>query len=137
MGLAAFILLPLWLLAVKRKISYASAIGFATLIVLSALGVERMLSFLSALIGTLCGLIAWDLDHFSRRLESAAEEDDRVAIEWRHLFQLAIILFLGVGVAYLSLAVQVRLRFNLAVGMVLVTIGGIGALVNWLRKREG
>jgi hypothetical protein len=136
MGLVLLILATLWLAALKRNLAWASALGFATLTVFSALGVTRGLSFFFALAGILGGMVAWDLEHFSRRLESAAVEDDRAALQRRHFFQLAVILLIGVGMAYLALAVQIRLQFGLAVGMALVAIGGLGALVNWLRKKE-
>ncbi len=136
LGLFALILFPLWGFAVKRNMARASMIGFITLAFLSALGVGYKLSFFSALVGILSGLMAWDLDHFSRSLRSAGEEDNRAALEQKHLFQLAVILSLGAGMSYLSLAAQIRIGFNLAVGIALVTIVGIGALVNWLRKKE-
>lgn len=136
MGLIPLALIPLWLVALKRNVSWASALGLFLLMGLAALGVGRGLSFFSALAAVLGGLVAWDLDHFSQRLSLAAVEDNRAALERRHLLQITVILLLSVGIVNLSLAAQVQFNFNWAVVTVLVTISGIGALVNWLRKKE-
>jgi hypothetical protein len=136
MSLAPLLLATLWLVSVKWKLAWASAFGFALLTVLSAFGLAAGFSFFYALTGILGGLAAWDLEHFSRRLEAAAMEADRAALELGHLFQLAVILLVSVGASYLALAARIRMQFGLAVGMVLMTIGGLAALVYWLRKKE-
>jgi hypothetical protein len=137
MGLIPLALLPFWLFTLRRKLPWASALGLGLLTALSALGVGRGLSFGYALAAVLGGLVAWDLDNFARRLRHAAQEDKRDVLERAHLLQIALILLLSGGIVGLSLAAQVQFNFNWAVGAVLVTVGGLGALVNWLRKREG
>jgi hypothetical protein len=135
-GLSLLVMAPLWLVAVKRKIDWASALILVALTVLSVIGTNLGLAFFYALTGVLGGLAAWDLEHFSRRLNAAAAEDDPAALERRHLLQLAFVLLGSAGCAALSLEAEVKFNFNREVALVLVSIGGIGALIHWLRGRE-
>jgi hypothetical protein len=135
-GLVLLILTPLNLFLVIRKFVPALSLFFALTVLMAAFGLWRKIDLSLALLAVFCALAAWDLDSFSRRLSFASTDDHPASIERRHLLWVSLILLLAVGVSYLALTIRYESNFERAVILVIVTFGGIGALVGWLRRRE-
>jgi hypothetical protein len=130
------ILASLFLYLVKRKFSPALSIALTLGTIFAAIGISLGMSFPLALTGLLTLLAAWDLDSFSRRLAFAAADDDSALIERQHLLRVGLVLLLGVGFSLASLNIRLKFNFELALGLILLTFLGLGALVNWLRSIE-
>lgn len=131
-----FLLLAvLWLLAHFRKQHWFSSVALLIIIVAAAYGVWREFPTVWMLLGAVGGLLGWDLSDFARRLGYAAPLDDTRALERRHLERVGIVAALGIGLALLSLYIQInRLAFEVAVGLLLLAVLGLTRLVIGLRK---
>lgn len=131
-----FILLGIvWILSHWRKLYWVSSLAFALGVFASAYGVWNNFTTIWMLLGTLGGLLGWDLSDFARRLSYAAPTDDIAGMERRHLERVGIVAALGFGIALLSLVIHInRLAFEVAVGLVLLAALGLTRLVMRLRK---
>jgi hypothetical protein len=134
LGLLAWLILSLFLL--QRKFTPTLSLSLVLTILLAAIGLWRAINFPLALLSVFSILAAWDLDSFSRRLALAAEEDDPAVLERQHLLQLGLALLLAVVVSAGALFIRYESSFERAVILVVFTFGGIGALVQWLRRKE-
>ena len=130
------ILATLLLYLVKRKFSPTLSLAISLGTIFAAIGVSLGMPFPLALTGLLTLLAAWDLDSFSKRLAFAAVDDDPKLIERQHLLRVGMVLLLGIGGSLISLNIRLKFNFELALGLVLLTFLGLGALVNWLRGIE-
>jgi hypothetical protein len=135
-ALAVLALIPISLFLIKRKYLPTLGLTLALTILLAAFGLWRKIDLSLALLAVFCALAAWDLDSFSRRLAFASAEDDPASIERRHLLSLGLVLLFAVGVSYQALSIRYESSFERAVILVILTFGGIGALVSWLRRKE-
>lgn len=135
-ALALLLLAALILYLVKRNFTYLSVLTFALQTVAASVGLLRGVDLSLALVGFICALAAWDLDGFARRLAYAAPEDDRLRLERQHLLRLGFVLLLGLVISFVTLNIRVGFSFDLAIGLVLLTFVGIGALIGWLRRAE-
>ena len=125
----------LWILAFWRKLYWASSVAFLLIILGAAYGVWNSFTPVWMLLGALGGLLAWDISDFARRLSFAAPRDDIRGMERRHLARIGIVAALGLGLAWLSVVIQInRLAFEVAVGLVLLAALGLTRLVVRLRK---
>ena len=125
----------LWLVAQWRKNYWFSSLALFVIIIAAAFGVWVEFPTIWMLLGALGGLLGWDLSDFARRLSYAASTDDVSGMERRHLARVGIVAVLGLGLALLSLYVQVnRLAFEVAVGLVLLAALGLTRLVIGLRR---
>lgn len=131
-----FLLLAvLWLLAHFRKYHWFSSVALLVIVVAAAYGVWREFPTVWMLLGAVGGLLGWDLSDFARRLGYAAPMDDTRSMERRHLERVGIVAALGVGLALLSLYIQInRLAFEVAVVLLLLAALGLTRLVIGLRK---
>ena len=131
-----FLLLAvLWLIAHFRKWYWFSSAALLVMILAAAYGVWHGFPTVWMLLGTVGGLIGWDLSDFARRLSYAAPMDDTRSMERRHLGRLGIVAALGLGLALLSVFIRFqRLAFEVAVGLVLLAALGLTRLVIGLRK---
>lgn len=129
------LLAALWLVAHFRKYDWFSSIALLIVVVAAAYGVWRSYPTVWMLLGAVGGLLAWDLSDFARRLRYAAPMDDTREMERRHLERVGIVAALGIGLALLSLYIQInRLAFEVAVGLLLLAVLGLTRLVIGLRK---
>ena len=125
----------LWILAMWRKLYWASSVAFLLSILGAAYGVWNSLTTVWMLLGALGDLLGWDLSDFARRLSYAARTDDIQGMERRHLARVGIVAALGLGLAWLSTVIQInRLAFEVAVGLVLLAAIGLARLVVRLRR---
>ncbi len=124
-----------WLLAHWRRYYWFSSVALLLMIFAAAYGVWREFPAVWMILGTLGGLLGWDLSDFAMRLRYAAPTDDVEGMERRHLARVGIVAALGLGLAYLSAVVQFRrLTFEVAVGLILLTALGLTRLVMRLRR---
>ena len=129
------VLAVLWLFAHFRKWYWFSSIALIITIFAAGYGVWREFPTVWMLLGAVGCLLGWDLSDFGRRLSYASPMDDITSMERRHLERAAIVAALGVGLALLSLYVQIhRLAFEVAVGLLLLAALGLTRLVIGLRK---
>jgi hypothetical protein len=84
----------------------------------------------------LCAFIAWDLAEFHSRLLKASPQDNTIGLERRHLLRLLGLIFAGSVLSTLALTLRLDLSFEWLVIIMLLTVWGIGRVVNWLLKRE-
>ena len=125
----------LWILAHWRKVYWASSVAFVLMIAGAAYGVWNNFAAVWMLLGSLGGMLGWDLSDFARRLSYAAPTDDIRGLERRHLARVGIVATLGLGLAWLSAVIRInRLAFEVAVGLVLLAALGLTRLVVGLRK---
>lgn len=131
-----FILLAIaWILAHWRKQYLFSTVAFVITILGAAYGVWNNFPAVWMLLGILGGLLGWDLADFSRRLSYSTPTDDIAGMERRHLERAGIVAALGVGLALLSLVIQInRLAFEVAVGLTLLAALGLAWALMRLRK---
>lgn len=124
-----------WLAAHWRKWYWVSSVALLALVAGAAYGVWKDFPTVWMLLGTLGGLLGWDLSDFARRLSYAAPTDDVRGMERRHLERVGIVAVLGLGLALLSVYVKVqRLAFEVAIGLVILAALGLTRLVMGLRK---
>lgn len=135
-GLILLILTPLSLYLVKRKVQSALSLALALIVLTAAVGLWRGLNLSLALMAILSALAAWDLDGFSHRLALVPAEDHPNLVERQHWFWLALVLFLGAGFSFLAQSLRFEASFERAALLALLTFGGLGALLNWLKNRE-
>ncbi len=135
-ALALLLLAALILYLVKRNFTYLSALTFTLQTVAASVGLLRGIDLSLALLGFICALAAWDLDGFARRLAYAAPDDNLPYLERQHFLRVGLILLLGLAISYVTLNIRVGFSFDLAIGLVLLTFVGIGALIGWLRRAE-
>jgi len=125
----------IWLLSHWRRLYWFSSIALLLMTFAAAFGVWQDFPAEWMLIGALGGLLGWDLSDFAQRLRFAAPTDDIKGMERHHLARVGIVAALGLGLAYLSLVLQVkRLAFEVAVGLILLAVLGLTRLVMRLRK---
>ncbi len=124
-----------WVLAHWRRVYWFSSVALFLMIFAAGFGVWHEFPTLWMLIGALGGLLGWDLSDFAMRLRYAAPTDDVEGMERRHLARVGIVAALGLGLAYLSVVIQIRrLAFEVAVGLILLAALGLARLVLRLRK---
>ena len=124
----------LWAASQWRHWAWFSALGLVVSVIAGAGGLWLGLPMGWMIVGTLGGLLTWDLSEFTRRLRFAAPSDELNTLERAHLARLTIIATLGVLIGTAAMLIQFQLTFEWAVLLVLVTALGITQLVAWLRR---
>lgn len=124
----------IWLIAQWRRWKWFPHVAFFFIILTAAYGLWIGLSFEWMMIGAIGGLLAWDLSDFMRRLGYAGRSDDVYGMRRRHLARVGIVAGLGGLLAFVTMVVHVRLSFEIAVGLVILTVLGLTRLVNTLRR---
>jgi|GEM_PF-1624284 len=87
--------------------AWLASLNFLVLVALSGIG--TLWSTWAALGSVLCGLIAWDVELFARRLEYFYEVPN--AVMWAHLRRLGAILLLSGALGAVALSLTVVLSF--------------------------
>ncbi len=125
----------LWLLAVWQRWRWFATLGLLFNFLAAALGLW-FLNFPPGWMfaGAIGALIAWDLTYFRYRQHFVASDDERHAMEGRHLVRLSALALLGFLLASLAMAVKLQFNFEWALLLALVAILGVMQLVTWFRK---
>jgi hypothetical protein len=125
----------LWILAETRGWRPAANLGFLLGALAAGAGEWYRLPPAPLLLALVLTLAAWDLADFSRRLASAAKEDDIPALERRHFARLGLVLALGAGLGWAALNLRsVRFKFEIAAVLALLGTWGLTQLILRLRK---
>ncbi len=126
----------LWLLAVWQRWRWFATIGLIFNFLVAALGLW-LLNFPPGWMfaGAIGALLAWDLTFFRYRQRFVSSDEERRAMEGRHLVRLTVLALLGFGLASLAMAVKLQFNFQWALLLALVAILGMMQLVSWFRKR--
>ncbi len=126
----------LWLLAVWQRWRWFATVGLIFCFLGAALGLW-LLNFPPGWMfaGSIGGLLAWDLTWFRYRQRFVASDEERGAMEGRHLVRLSVLALLGFLLASLAMAVKLQFNFEWALLLALVAILGTLQLVSWFRKR--
>ncbi len=127
-----------WMIAVWQRWRWFGTIGLIFNFLVAALGLW-FLDFPPGWMfaGAIGGLLAWDLTYFRYRQRYVSSEEERRAIEGRHLVRVAVLALLGFLFASLAMAVKLEFNFEWALLLAVVAILGITQLVRWFRKRGG
>ncbi len=125
-----------WILAVWQRWRWFATIGLIFNFLAAALGLW-FLDFPPGWMfaGAIGGLLAWDLTYFRYRQRYVSSEEERHAMEGRHLVRVAVLALLGFLFASLAMAVKLEFNFEWALLLAVVAILGITQLVRWFRKR--
>jgi hypothetical protein len=127
----------LWLIAVWRRWRWFAHIGLVFNFLAAALGLW-FLNFPPGWMfaGAIGGLLAWDLTDFSYRLRFSASDEERRAVETRHVRRVSLLALVGFGLA--SLAMILKLQFNFEWALLLAVVAALGMMqvVAWFRKRS-
>ncbi len=97
-------------------------------------GMLLVLSPLIMLLGVLAALLAWDLDHISRRLKGVHEEYMAESMAKEHLLRLILVNGCGLVLASASLLIQTQISFMGAIVLSVLVILGVGFTVGYLRR---
>src|SRR5574341_2449047 len=126
-----------WLVAVWQRWRWFAHIGLTFNCLAAALG----LWFLDLppgwmFAGAIGALLAWDLTDFRYRQRFSASDEERRAVETRHLLRVSIVALIGFSLATLAMAVKLEFNFEWAAVLALVAALGLLQIVSWFRKRS-
>jgi hypothetical protein len=126
-----------WLFTVWQRWLWFSYVGLSFNFLMAALG----LWFLNLppgwmFAGAIGGLLAWDLTYFRYRERFAESDDERRAVEHRHLTLVSFLALLGFGLANVTMVIKFQFNFEWAILSAIVAALGITQLVAWFRKRD-
>ena len=126
-----------WLFAVWQRWRWFAYAGLTFNFLAAALGLW-FLNFQPGWMfaGTIGGLLAWDLTYFLYRQRFAASDEERHAMEKRHLFQISFLSLFGFVLANVAMALKFQFNFEWALLSAVVAALGITQIVTWFRKRS-
>jgi hypothetical protein len=109
----------------------------AALVVLAAAAAAAV--WLSAggvwpVLGMAAALMAWDLDQFAQLMRSAGRVDGAAELERRHIRRLLIVAAIGCVLGAVGLGLRVRLNFEVALVLAVLSMLGLGIAVGFLRR---
>ncbi len=123
-----------WTLGLSQHWTWVPALGLFLLTAAAGAGLWLDLPFGWMLAGVLGALLAYDLADFNRRLRFASKGDNATLLERAHLFRLAILLFIGLGLSTVAILVQLQFTFEWLAFLALAGAWGVSMLVGWLRR---
>ena len=126
----------LWVVAVWQRWRWFAGIGLGFCVLAAALGLW-VLGFAPGWMfaGVIGALMAWDLTYFRYRQQFVASDEERRAMEGRHLVRLSALAVLGFLLASLAMAIKLTFNFPWAMLLAIVVIIGTLQIVSWFRKR--
>ncbi len=131
-ALAALLLGGTWL-ALGRGRPVVAGIGFAGLIILTALG-TRASPLLWMVTAAVAALVAWDLDHFLAVTERGERVYNRVTLERIHLRRLLAVAVAGVVLAIIAGGVDLRFGLVAALSLGLLSLFALRSVVRNLKR---
>lgn len=133
-------LVALWLAGWWRRWAWAPNVGLVSLVAAAAGGVLLGLGAGWMLVGLVAALCAWDLEHWSRRLDGMNWRDERAAqrrsLERAHFRRLLAVAGLGLLLPAIALQVRVRLVFLPAVLLGLLVVWGLSRAIAFLHRES-
>ena len=133
-GIISLILGGLWAFAAWRQLRWASLFGFVFYVLVAILGLWLGMPAWSALVGVVAALLAWDLDHFNRRMSLTPNSPDRIQLERRHLLRLSWVIIPAVAVNFFTYNFSFDLTIGWAILLSLLAVGGIRMLIYRVRS---
>jgi hypothetical protein len=133
---AILLLAAAWLFAEARRKRRAASIGLVGAIICAS--AADLLNLTPALLvpGLALALAAWDLSDFERRLDFAAQPEDRPTLERTHLLRLGSVLVIGIVLSEIALSLAgIRITFEWTVIFIVLGAWGLTTLIGWLRAR--
>lgn len=124
----------LWLFARWRKWKWFHSPGLLIVVFAAAYGLWIGLAFGWMILGSVGGLLAWDLANFSRRLTYASPTDDIAGMERVHILRAGMVAAFGALLAFLAFFVHLQMKFEIIVGLVVLVVIGLARLVVTLRR---
>ena len=126
----------LWLIGQQRGWNWRADVGLAGFVAMAVWGVWRGLPALWMLFGVVTALVAWDLDHFARRVRDVERVDDATGLARAYLRRLAGVTGLGLLLGGSPLLIEVGLNFGWAFLLGLVLIVGLNQAISFMRRRS-
>ncbi|MCL4530699.1 MAG: hypothetical protein M1282_14975 [Chloroflexi bacterium] len=126
-----------WLFAVWQRWRWFAYMGLVFNFLAAAFGLW-FLNFTPGWMfaGAIGGLMAWDLTFFRHRLRFAASDEERRAVETRHLVRISLLAILGFGFASVAMILKLQFNFEWALLSAIVAALGITQIVSWFRRRS-
>ncbi len=127
----------IWLVAIWQRWRWFAYIGLAFNVLVAALGLwfaNFPPGWMFA--GAICGLLAFDLTEFYRRLSFSASSEERHYVELRHLSRVTLLGLIGFFLASLAMVFTVRYSFEWALLLTIIAVLGVLQLVAWYRRKE-
>jgi hypothetical protein len=126
-----------WLFAVWQRWQWFSYIGLTFNFLSAALGLW-LLNFPPGWMfaGAIGGLLSLDLTYFRYRQRFSTPDDEKHAIEVRHLTRVSFLALLGFGLGSVAMILKFQFTLEWAILSAIVATLGITQLVVWYRKRE-
>lgn len=130
----------LWLLE-QLKVAHAGRVWSSLLLLLhliaAALGIWLELNGPLLLGGVVLALIAWDLEHFVLRVQSAPPLPVHQKLAQQHLGRLLAVAATGLSLGLVALLVEIDLTFALALLFGLLLFLALAQVVTFLRRSGG
>ena len=136
LGLFFLILIPVSLYLFFRGFRPITGLVLAFTVLTAAVGLWARIELSLALTAVVCILAAWDLSGFSSRLAYASPEDDPERLERRHLAQVNLVLFIGVGLNLVTQIFRYSFGFEWTFLLAILTFYGIGALISGMHVKS-
>lgn len=122
-----------WLFGRLRGWNWIGSVGLVGFTGSAVFGLWLKLPSGWMLIGIIAALCAWDLQHFTQRLQDVTVPK---SLEIRHLQRLLIVGSLGLLLASIALLIQVEFKFGDALILVLLAILGLSQAIGFLRRES-
>ncbi len=127
----------LWLFAVWQRWRWFAYLGIAFNLIVAALGLW-LLNFSPGWMfaGAIGGLVAFDLTDFRYRLRFSASDEERRAVEWRHLPRVIFLALLGMILASIAMLIKLQFTFEWAIVLIVIVALGLTQLIAWFRRQS-
>jgi hypothetical protein len=126
----------LWLFGLWRRWEWASSAGWILYTAGAAAGLLQGAGFGWMLFGLSMALIAWDLDAFGRRLQSAQRVERKEDLERRHLLRLAVVSAMGWLLAAIAIGARLELGFGVVLLLALLAAFGLSRTLALARRQS-
>jgi hypothetical protein len=135
-SLAGFMLIfgLVWLYSLRRGWAWFSSLGLFVAVFFAAIGFWFEFDLQWMIAGVVLALFAWDLTEFRHRLRFMAMDDHLRGMERRHLARVSLFTLAGLALVSVALFLQLRFTFEWGVLLVLVILLGIAQIVAWMRR---
>ena len=124
----------LWLISLHRQWKGINSLALILIVIAAGYAVLKSYSAGLMLFVLVSAISTWDLDSTMERFRQVKPEALQPGIENRHLLRLALVD--AVGLLLGAIALIIRIRFSLGIGLILglVLIMGISQIVLYLRR---